>query len=121
MNLKLPDVIDYNFHIKSIISDNCYTCHGPDANKRKAGLQLDIKEGLFGELPENPGEFSVVPANVSKSSVYKHIMSDDPDEVMPPVDSNLSLNSYEKKLIKKWIEQGAPFSKHWAFFVFHIA
>ena len=115
VNLKLPDVIDYNFHIKSIISDNCYTCHGPDANKRKAGLQLDIKEGLFGELPENPGEFSVVPANVSKSSVYKHIMSDDPDEVMPPVDSNLSLNSYEKKLIKKWIEQGAPFSKHWAF------
>ncbi len=73
VNLKLPDVVDYNFHIKPIISDNCYTCHGPDGNKRKAGLQLDIKEGLFGELPENPGLFSVVPNNVSKSSIYKHI------------------------------------------------
>ena len=114
-DLKLPDIVDYNFHIKPIISDNCYTCHGPDANKRKAGLQLDIKEGLFGELPENPGKFSVVPNNVSKSSFYKHIMSGDPDEVMPPVDSKLSLNSYEKKLIKKWIQQGAPFAKHWAF------
>ena len=114
-NLKLPEVIDYNFHIKPILSDNCYTCHGPDANKRKAGLQLNIKDGLFGELPENPGEFSVVPNNVSKSSIYKHIISDNPDEIMPPLDSKLQLNNYEKKLIKKWINQGAPYAKHWAF------
>ena len=114
-SLIIPDIVDYNFDIKPIISDNCYTCHGPDANKRKAGLQLDIKEGLFGELPENPGKFSVVPNNISKSSIYKHIMSDNPDEMMPPPDSKLALNSYEKKLIKKWIQQGAPFEKHWAF------
>ncbi len=113
--LELPEVVDYNFHIKPILSDNCYTCHGPDANKRKAGLQLDIKEGLFGELPENPGKFSVVPNNTSKSTIYKHITSDNPDEIMPPPDSKLQLNSYEKKLIKKWISQGAPYEKHWAF------
>lgn len=116
-NLKLPDIVDYNFHIKPIISDNCYTCHGPDANKRKAGLQLNIKEGLFGELPENPGKFPVVPGSASKSALYKHITSNDPDELMPPVDSKLQLNDYQIKLIKKWIKQGAPFAKHWAFIV----
>ena len=114
-SLKLPDVVDYNFHIKPILSDNCYICHGPDANKRKAGLQLHTKEGLFGVLPENPDHFSVVPNNASKSAIYKHITSDNPDEIMPPLDSKLSLNSYEKKLIKKWINQGAPYAKHWAF------
>lgn len=114
-SLKLPDVVDYNFHVKPILSDNCYTCHGPDANKRKAGLQLHTKEGLFSELPENPGNFSVIPNNPSKSVIYKHIITDNPDEIMPPPDSKLSLNSYEKKLIKKWINQGAPYEKHWAF------
>ena len=87
----------------------------PRCYKRKAGLQLNIKDGLFGELPENPGKFSVVAGNVSKSSIYKHIISDNPYEIMPPVDSKLKLNSYEKKLIKKWINQGAPYAKHWAF------
>ncbi|KKL54693.1 hypothetical protein LCGC14_2262840, partial [marine sediment metagenome] len=47
--LKLPETVDYNFHIKPILSDNCYTCHGPDANKRKAGLRLDLEANAFEE------------------------------------------------------------------------
>ncbi|WP_276165306.1 PSD1 and planctomycete cytochrome C domain-containing protein [Zobellia alginiliquefaciens] len=114
-DMKLPETVDYNFHIKPILSDNCYTCHGPDANKRKAGLRLDIEEAAFSELKEKPGHFPIVSKNLKKSEVYKVIVSDDDDILMPPVDSQLALNSYEKKLIKKWIEQGAKFEKHWAY------
>jgi len=113
--LKLPETVDYNFHIKPILSDNCYTCHGPDANKRKAGLRLDIEEMAFAELPETPGKFPIVPKNLRESKVYQVIVAEDSDEMMPPQDSKLALNPYEKKLIKKWIEQGAKFEKHWAF------
>ncbi|MGB6151945.1 MAG: PSD1 and planctomycete cytochrome C domain-containing protein [Pricia sp.] len=113
--LKLPETVDYNFHIKPILSDNCYTCHGPDANKRKAGLRLDLEATAFEELPESPGKFPIVPNNLRESSVYQHIISEDEAELMPPPDSKLALNPYEKKLIKKWIEQGAQFEKHWAF------
>lgn len=115
VSLELPDRVDYNFHIKPILSDNCYTCHGPDANKRKAGLRLDIKEEALRELKENPGKFAIVAHNPQKSLVFHRINAEDDSEKMPPSDSNLALNSYEKKLIKKWIEQGAEFERHWAF------
>ena len=114
-HLKLPETVDYNFHIKPILSDNCYTCHGPDANKRKAKLRLDLEEAALGELPETPGHFAIVPGDLRASSAYQHIISEEADHMMPPPDSKLALNPYEKKLIKKWIEQGARFEKHWAF------
>ncbi|TQO39739.1 cytochrome c [Arenibacter algicola] len=113
-SLKLPEIVDYNFHIKPILSDNCYTCHGPDANKRK-GFRLDLEETAFSELAESPGEFPIISKDPHGSKVYRAIVSDDPDVLMPPPNSNLSLNSYEKNLIKKWIEQGAKFEKHWAY------
>jgi hypothetical protein len=114
-NMKVPDEIDYNFHIKPILSDNCYTCHGPDANKRKANLRLDLEETALDELRENPGKHAFVPGKPNESMAYRNIIADNPDELMPPPDSKLSLNSYEKKLIKKWIQQGAKFEKHWAY------
>jgi len=115
LDLGIPDFVDYNFHIKPILSDNCYTCHGPDANKRKAGLRLDLEKTAFLELRESPGKFALVPGKPKKSSAYLHIIADDPEVIMPPSDSKLRLSTYEKKLIKKWIEQGANFEKHWAF------
>lgn len=114
-NFELPEVVDYNFHIKPILSDNCYTCHGPDANKRKAGLRLDLEETAFRELPENPGKFALVAGNPSKSLMYRHVVTDNIKLMMPPPDSNLKLKTYETALLKKWIEQGAKFQKHWAY------
>lgn len=114
-DLPLPETVDYNFHVKPILSDKCYTCHGPDANKRKAGLRLDIEDSAFSELPENPGNHAFVKGKPKISLAYQNIISEDLDVVMPPADSKLKLNSYEKRLIKKWIEQGAKFQKHWAF------
>ena len=114
-NMKVPDEVDYNFHIKPILSDNCYTCHGPDANKRKAGLRLDLEETAFEELKESPGKYALVPGKPGQSLMYQHITTDDPNRLMPPPDSKLSLNDYEKRLIEKWIRQGATYEKHWAF------
>src|SRR5690606_18784986 len=112
---KMPDMVDYNFHIKPILSDNCYTCHGPDPGQRKAGLRLDLEEAAFGELPENPGKYAIIAGKPAQSMLYYHVVSDDPKQVMPPTDSQLKLNSHEKKLLKKWIEQGAKFERHWAY------
>ncbi len=115
IGVKVPEVVDYNFHIKPILSDNCYTCHGPDANKRKAGLRLDIEENAFAELARNPGKFPIVAGKPDQSEVYRHIVSDEPSEMMPPPDSQLRLSNHEKELIKKWIKQGGKFEKHWAY------
>ena len=114
-SVKTPDIIDYNFHIKPLLSDNCYKCHGPDANKRKAGLRLDIETDAFLELPENPGSYALVPGKPNQSELYKRLITEEASQVMPPPDSQLSLSTYEKELIKKWIQQGAKFDKHWAF------
>ncbi|MRI00525.1 DUF1553 domain-containing protein [Kriegella sp. EG-1] len=116
-NVELPEQVDYNFHIKPILSDNCYTCHGPDANKRKAKLRLDTEYSAFEELKESSGEYAFVAGRPNKSKAFQLIVTDDEDQIMPPVDSKLSLNSYEKRLIEKWIKQGAKFQKHWAYII----
>jgi hypothetical protein len=109
------DQISYNFHIRPILSDKCFACHGPDANKREADLRLDTEVGAFTALKESPGKFALVAGNLEKSEVYHRISSTDPGEMMPPPESNLSLNEEEIELIKRWIEQGAKYEPHWAF------
>ena len=111
----LQEKLDYNFHVRPILSDRCYPCHGPDQNKRKVGLRLDIEEIAKGELPENPGHFAIVEGNLDKSQVFHRILSDDPEIAMPLRESNLSLTVEEKAIIIKWIEQGAEYKPHWAF------
>lgn len=111
----IPDTISYNFDIRPILSDKCFACHGPDANKRQVGLRLDIAENAYKVLDENPGAHALVPGDPSKSQVFVRISSEDSTMRMPPVESNLSLTSREIKLIEKWIEQGAKYEPHWAF------
>jgi hypothetical protein len=114
-NLKIPDQVSYNFHIRPILSDNCYACHGPDANKREADLRLDTEEGAFSALKESKGKFALVAGNVEESVLYHRIITDDPANMMPPPESNLKLTGREIKLIEKWIRQGAKYEPHWAF------
>jgi hypothetical protein len=113
--IALPEKVDFNFHIKPILSDRCFACHGPDNNARKAGLRLDTEEGAFGELPENKGKYAIVKGNLSKSRLFYHINATHSEEIMPPPESNLKLSEYEKALIGRWIEQGAEWKKHWSF------
>lgn len=110
----IPPVISYNFHIRPILSDKCFACHGPDANKRKADLRLDIESGIYSELKSGEG-VGVMPGNPELSLVYKHISSKDPQMIMPPPESNLSLSAPEIQLIYEWIKQGGDYESHWAF------
>ncbi len=109
------DQISYNFHVRPILSDNCFACHGPDANKREAGLRLDTEEGAYAALKETPNAHAIVPGNPSKSEVVKRLESTDDSERMPPPSSNLKLSDEEKEVIKKWISKGAKYEPHWAF------
>ena len=110
----LPDQIDYNFHIKPILSDRCYACHGPDAQKREGDLRLDIKDQAFAALASGNGK-AIVSKNVGNSQLVHRILSEEVDIQMPPPTSNLSLTDKEKALLIKWIEQGAEYKPHWAF------
>ncbi len=108
----LPDVVEFNRDIRSILSDNCFFCHGPDKNKRKADLRLDTQEGLHGKDGE-PG--TVAPGKPTDSELFRRITSADPEQKMPPAESGKSLTPRDIALLKKWIEQGAKFEGHWAF------
>ena len=111
----LPEVVDFNFHVKPILSDRCFKCHGPDANSREADLRFDTQEGAFAALGDNQDHYAVVAGDAQKSTLVERIYTDDPDDVMPPPESNLSLNDYEKEILKRWIEQGAEWKTHWSF------
>ncbi|MEO5600101.1 MAG: PSD1 and planctomycete cytochrome C domain-containing protein, partial [Cyclobacteriaceae bacterium] len=112
---KIPDVVDFNFHIRPILSDRCFKCHGPDANQRKSELRLDTEAGLYQALKDNPEQHVIVRGKSEESDLYTRITDEDTAQVMPPATSNLTLTDHEKKLIKKWIDQGAKYQKHWAF------
>ncbi|MGY6742970.1 MAG: PSD1 and planctomycete cytochrome C domain-containing protein [Cecembia sp.] len=115
ISLQEGEMVSYNYHIRPILSDNCFACHGPDANKQEAGLRLDIAENAYAALKEYPDKFGIVPNNPTESEVFHRITSSDPNELMPPPSSNLKLTEEEIYLIKKWIEQGAKYEPHWAF------
>lgn len=108
--------ISYNFQVRPILSDKCFTCHGPDANKREAGLRLDIEAEAYKVLKEHPGAHAIVPGMPGKSELYLRVSSTDTAMRMPPPASNLpALTETEVAIIKQWIEEGAKYEKHWAF------
>ncbi len=112
----LPGTVSYNFHIRPILSDKCFKCHGPDPGKRQAGLRLDIADSAYAPLTETKGAFALVPGKPELSELYKRISSTDTSYIMPSYDSHLgALNKYEISLFKKWIQQGAKYETHWAF------
>src|SRR5690554_5722055 len=113
--LSSANQISYNFHVRPILSDNCFACHGPDANKREAGLRLDIEENAYAALKENPDAHAIVPGNPGQSELVRRIKSTNPDEMMPPPSSNLRLTDEEISVLEKWVAQGAAYEKHWAF------
>ena len=105
--------IDFNRDIRPILSDNCFQCHGPDKNKRKADLRLDTKEGFFNTIDDiRP----VVPGKPGDSDLLRRMLVDkDDDELMPPAESNKSLTSQQIGKVRKWIEEGAEYKGHWAY------
>ncbi|WP_299534400.1 DUF1553 domain-containing protein [Ulvibacterium sp.] len=112
---RLPKEVNFNQHVKPILSDKCFICHGPDKTKAKAGLQLHLPELAYAESTNTPGIFSIKPGNPGKSEVVTRILSEDPQMVMPQPESHLTLTDYEKAMLIRWIEEGAEYKDHWAF------
>ncbi len=102
----LPEKISFNFHVKSILSENCFYCHGPDPNHREADLRFDTTDGA---------EDVIEAGFPDDSELIARIFSVEPGEQMPPPESGRSLSDREKKILRKWIEQGGEYEPHWAF------
>jgi hypothetical protein len=101
--------VDFNRDIRPILSDNCFACHGPDDKQRMANLRLDTKEGVFGK----PGV--IVPSDSARSKLIARVTSKDPNVVMPPPDSGHKLTANQIELLKRWIDEGAAWTQHWAY------
>ena len=106
------DGISYNRDIRPILSNHCFSCHGLDEKHRKAKLRLDVREEA---IMSRDGIQAIAPGSIEDSESWMRIISDDEDEVMPPPETHKSLTADEKKLVRQWIEQGAPYEGHWAF------
>jgi hypothetical protein len=98
--------IDFSRDIQPILSDNCYACHGPDEEDRAADLRLDTPEGVKTVLSAD---------NILESEFIHRILTDDPDDAMPPPDKKDPLSVAEVELLRKWILDGAKWGVHWAF------
>ncbi|WDE97331.1 PSD1 and planctomycete cytochrome C domain-containing protein [Lentisphaera profundi] len=132
--------INFNRDILPILSDRCFACHGPDGGefgeKWKAGLRLDTPEGALANLREvkyqvqtakrlsqglkakekpSSKRYAMIPGNAEESSLIERIMTDDEDDIMPPLDSHLKLSLQEKDLLRQWIAEGAKYDIHWSF------
>ena len=106
--------IQFNREIRPILSDRCYSCHGPDKGNRQAGLRLDVEATAKGALAD--GRVPVVPGDPEKSEVYRRISSDNKGIRMPPAyRGHDKLSDHEIDLIRRWIAQGAQWQKHWAY------
>lgn len=111
--LAAADRVRFDRDIRPILSENCFTCHGPDEHERKAKLRLDVKDG--GIYADRKGVIAVVPGKPEESELFFLLTTDDKEEIMPPPKSEKTLSSEQIALVKKWIEQGAEWEGHWAY------
>ena len=106
-----PDTAEkvaFNRDIRPLLSDNCFSCHGPDASHRQADLRLDLRDDAI-----TAG--AIVPGKPAESALVTRILATDPDEIMPPPESHKKLDDTQKALLARWIEQGAEYQPHWAY------
>ncbi len=111
--VKADDRISYNRDIRPILSETCLKCHGPDSNRRKAALRLDVMDSAYGK--GKSGEVTIVPGQPEQSQLIKRITASDEDEVMPPPAEQKALKPAEVELFRRWIKEGAHYEGHWAY------
>lgn len=100
--------VDYAKQIRPLLSDRCFTCHGPDEKTRKADLRLDVRAIAIKD--------AITPGKSVESELIERMTSKDPDVVMPPPDSKKKpLTEEEIALVRRWIDEGAEYSEHWSF------
>ncbi len=104
--------VDYNRDVRPILSENCFACHGFDEASREADLRLDVSDSA---TEDRGGYAAIVAGDSAASEAWRRIASDDEAEVMPPVDSHRELTAEQKEILRRWIDEGAVYAKHWAF------
>ena len=107
------DSLRYSRDIRPILSDNCFACHGPDKDNRKGDLRLDLREAAI--TPAKSGDRAIVPGKVDESTLVARILTDDEDDLMPPLKSHKKISAAQKDILKRWVAEGAVYEKHWAF------
>ncbi|MBP87669.1 MAG: hypothetical protein CMJ64_13255 [Planctomycetaceae bacterium] len=105
--------IDFNRDIRSILSNECFQCHGPDENERQAGLRLDTAAGAVAKT--DSGSVAIVPGKADESELVARITSDDADTRMPPAESGKKLSPREVQLLTDWVKQDATYAVHWSY------
>ncbi len=108
-----PAKIEFNRDIRPLFSENCYACHGPDSEKRKAGLRLDLKEAALAQLKSD--DYAIVPGHPEQSALVERISTTNEDDVMPPTETGKRLTPGQRELLRQWIAQGANWQPHWSF------
>ena len=99
--------LDFNRDIRPILAENCFYCHGQDSNKRQADLRLDLREEAI--------KTAIKPSDAAASQLVMRIHATDPDQLMPPANSNRRLTTEQKATLERWINEGANYATHWAF------
>ena len=107
-----PQTVDFLRDVRPILAQHCYQCHGPDKEQRKGELRLDRKQDAFAKHEDYT---AIVPGNTNESELWLRVVSDDPDEVMPPPKADDKLKPAELEVLRSWINAGAPWQEHWAF------
>lgn len=105
--------ISYDRDIRPILADNCFACHGPDAQQRKAKLRLDSRTGALAEL--RSGGHAIVPSKPDESVLLERITEENAARRMPPKKSGKHLTPAQIDLLRRWIAEGATYTVHWAF------
>ncbi len=105
--------VSFNKQVRPLLSENCFSCHGPDTSKIKGDLRLDVRESAL--KPAKSGALAIVPGKPEESEILKRISSADADEVMPPPKEHKKITPAQSALLKQWISEGAKYEGHWAF------
>src|SRR5260221_6330481 len=101
--------IDFNRDIRTMLSENCFKCHGPDDTKRKAKLRLDQREAAI-----KHGTV-IVPGKAGESEMIERVSAAEPADRMPPAKTGKQLTPRQIATLKQWIDEGAKYSSHWSF------
>ena len=111
--LGLAKELDYNRDVRPILSDNCFRCHGPDADNQKSDFRLDTRASAIADLG---GYAGIVPGDLEASEAHHRIWEKEVlEDLMPPPESKLSLTDDEKRILDRWISEGAQYDQHWSF------
>ncbi len=112
-DVSIAQTIDFRTQIQPILSEHCSQCHGVDEETREGALRLDLREAAL--AGGESGQPAIIAGNSAQSAIIHRVLSSDPDVLMPPPSLQKPLSKQQIELLSKWIDQGAPYAKHWAF------